>query len=233
MYAAEAEGLSVLRAAGVRAPEPFAHGAKGGEAYLEMERLALGAAPDWPAAGRMLAALHRNTAPRFGWEKDNWIGLSPQKNGWREDWSSFFLDFRLRPQLEMARRNGYRIEIGAICDLLQGHAPRPSLLHGDLWGGNVGFTAEGPVIYDPAVYFGDREADMAMSELFGGFPPPFYRAYNAEWPLDRGYAARKHLYNLYHLLNHLNIFGGAYLDRVVRTIGILERKVRSRLEGTC
>lgn len=221
MYAAEAEGLRALRAAGVHAPEPFAHGLRGGEAYLEMERLALGAAPDWPAMGRMLAELHRNTAPRFGWENDNWIGLSPQNNAWRDDWRAFFIDFRLRPQLESARGNGYRIEIGEVAEILARHAPQASLLHGDLWSGNTGFTAEGPVLFDPAVYYGDREADLAMTELFGGFPPEFYAAYEKAWPLEPGYANRKHLYNLYHLLNHLNLFGGGYLAQVQATLRLL------------
>ena len=214
MYAAEAEGLRALRAAGVRAPEPFDHGVRGGNAFIEMERLELGARPDWPAMGRMLAALHRNTSDRFGWENDNWIGLAPQKNDWHEDWTSFFLEKRLIPQAARADQNGHRIELPDVGKLLEGHCPKASLMHGDLWKGNAGFTAEGPVIFDPAVYYGDREADIAMTELFGGFPEEFYASYNEAFPLPSGYEARKNLYNLYHLLNHLNIFGSSYLEQV-------------------
>ena len=106
------------------------------------------------------------------------------------------------------------------------HRPKPSLLHGDLWNGNVGFTAEGPVIFDPAVYYGDREADLAMTEVFGGFPPEFYASYKENYPLEAGYEKRKHLYNLYHLLNHLNIFGGAYLGQVQATLGFLRNSLQ-------
>jgi protein-ribulosamine 3-kinase len=221
MYAAEVEGLRALRAAGARAPEPFDHGLRGATAFIEMERLALGARADWPAMGRMLAALHRNTsdremenAGRFGWKSDNWIGLSTQQNGWCDDWAEFWRERRLRPQLELARRNGFSLEIPSLDFLLEEHSPQPSLLHGDLWSGNAGFAAAGPVIFDPAVYYGDREADLAMTELFGGFPGEFYASYNEAFPLPSGYDVRKNLYNLYHLLNHLNIFGGSYLERV-------------------
>ena len=223
MYAAEAGGLRALRAAGVRAPEPFDHGLRDGKAFIEMERLQLGARADWPALGRMLAALHRNTADRFGWESDNWIGLAPQKNGWSDSWASFFLEKRLNPQAARAKRNGHKIELPDVNKLLEGHRPKASLLHGDLWSGNAGFTAEGPVIFDPAVYYGDREADLAMTELFGGFPREFYAAYDEAFPLPAGYATRKHLYNLYHLLNHLNIFGGSYYAQVKAALGLLRR----------
>ena len=221
MYAAEAEGLRALRAAGVRAPEPFEHGIRGGRAFIEMERLELGGRADWPAMGRMLAALHRNSSDRFGWQSDNWIGLSPQKNGWCGDWVTFFIEKRLDPQAERARKNGFPVELPDVKKLLEGHKPEASLLHGDLWSGNAGFTAAGPVVFDPAVYYGDREADIAMTELFGGFPREFYAAYNDAFPLPAGYETRKHLYNLYHLLNHLNLFGGGYLGQVKATLGLL------------
>ena len=165
--------------------------------------------------GRMLAKLHRVTGPRFGWHRDNWIGLSPQQNGWCDDWAEFFWERRIRPQAERA---GLQVSRGG---LLENHKPQPSLLHGDLWSGNAGFTAEGPVIFDPAVYYGDREADLAMTELFGGFPREFYDAYRKEWPVDDGYEKRKPLYNLYHLLNHLNLFGGGYLGQVKETLRLL------------
>jgi fructosamine-3-kinase len=221
MYAAEAEGLRALRVAGVRAPEPFAHGVRGGKAFIEMERLELGAPADWRSMGRMLAALHRNTSDRFGWQRDNWIGLGAQKNGWCDDWALFWIERRLRPQLQRAEQQGFRFEELNYSAILGKHAPQPSLLHGDLWSGNAGFTAEGPVIFDPAVYYGDREADLAMTELFGGFPREFYASYDEAFPLPKDRAVTKNLYNLYHLLNHLNLFGGGYLAQVKATLGLL------------
>jgi len=167
---------------------------------------------------RMLTDLHRHTNARFGWATDNWIGLSPQQNGWSADWVEFFLEKRLKPQ---AARCGLLAELPDVRRILEGHRPQASLLHGDLWSGNAGFTAEGPVIYDPAVYYGDRECDLAMTELFGGFPAEFYAAYRQAFPLPDGYATRKNLYNLYHLLNHLNIFGGGYLVQVKAALGLL------------
>ena len=219
-FAAEAQGLSALRGAGARAPMPIAHGVASGRAYLMLEFLELRASGDFAALGRMLAALHRRTAARFGWPRDNYIGSTPQTNGWHDEWSAFWLECRLRPQLALAKRNGFGLSLPSL-KVLEGHRPAPSLLHGDLWSGNAGFTADGPVLYDPAVYYGDREADLAMTELFGGFPRAFYQAYDAAWPLDPGYEQRKHLYNLYHLLNHLNLFGGGYLAQVESTLRLL------------
>lgn len=219
MFAAEFAGLQALRAAGARAPEPY----RCGETFIEMEALKLDARPDWPALARMLAGLHRNTHDRFGWATDNWIGLSPQKNGWSEDWPQFFWDFRLSPQLSKANLKAKDLKIEK---LFKSYKPVPSLLHGDLWNGNVGFTAAGPVIFDPAVYFGDREADIAMTELFGGFPEEFYSAYERELPLDGGYETRKHLYNLYHLLNHLNLFGSGYRRQVEAALGFLRDRLQ-------
>ena len=222
MFAAEAEGLAALRAAGVRAPAPYAHGLRGDEAFIEMERLDLGGGADWPALARMLAALHRNTSDRFGWADDNWIGLSPQKNAWSDDWPAFYGEFRLKPQFERAGLLGdgsfLLVRLNAF---FENYKPIPSLLHGDLWNGNVGFTAQGPAFFDPAVYYGDREADLAMTELFGGFPDAFYFSYRQLFPLAPGYEIRKHLYNLYHLLNHLNLFGSGYLGRVQATLRLL------------
>jgi fructosamine-3-kinase len=130
------------------------------------------------------------------------------------------MERRMRPQIELAGKHGFDLALPCL-KLLEGHKPQPSLLHGDLWGGNAGFTAEGPVLFDPAVYYGDREADLAMTELFGGFPQEFYSSYNKIWPLDDGYERRKHLYNLYHLLNHLNLFGSSYLAQVESTLRLL------------
>ena len=216
-FAAEADGLEALRPH-IRVPQVLDRGIKDGRAYIRLEFLHLERSGNWSDLGRMLANLHRQTGPRFGWARDNYIGLSPQQNGWCDDWPEFWRERRIRPQAERA---GVRLDLAGLDRLLDNHRPQPSLLHGDLWSGNAGFTAEGPVIYDPAVYYGDRETDLAMTELFGGFPKEFYRAYHEAFPLDPGYEKRKHLYNLYHLLNHLNIFGRGYLGQVNEALRLL------------
>lgn len=218
LFAAEAQGLLALRNAGLRAPQPLAHGVAGGEAYLLLEYLELQRQGDFAALGRMLAKAHRQPAAHFGWARDNYIGSTPQKNAWCDDWAQFWRERRMRPQLEIA---GLDVDVGALDQWLQNHQPQPSLLHGDLWSGNVGFTQSGPVVFDPAVYYGDREADLAMTELFGGFPREFYQAYEDTFPLAEGYDKRKHLYNLYHLLNHLNLFGRGYLGQVRSCLRLL------------
>ena len=189
-----------------------------------MEFLELRSRGDFAALGRMLATLHRSHGDEFGWPRDNYIGATPQPNGRSASWRDFWRERRLGPQLALAKRHGYPIDIGNVGDLLDGHEPAPSLLHGDLWSGNAAFLASGaPALFDPAVYYGDREADLAMTELFGGFPRQFYAAYEAAWPLAPGYERRKHLYNLYHLLNHLNLFGGGYLAQVRSALRLLAR----------
>jgi protein-ribulosamine 3-kinase len=226
MVRAEAEGLAALAAAGAPAPRVTAVGERAGEAFIEMQRLELGARPDWPGLGRVLAALHRNTIARYGWARDNWIGRAPQENGWSDDWPTFWFEKRLAPQARRARVSGYGFDLEALRPLLAGHHPPASLLHGDLWHGNVGFTPTGPVLFDPAVYYGDREADLAMTELFGGFPAAFYAAYDAAWPRDSGYARRRDLYNLYHVLNHLNLFGSGYLQQAQTLVARLRALAR-------
>ena len=218
-FAAEAAGLEALRPH-IRVPQVLDLGVKGGKAFILLEHLDLGYSGDYAALGRMLARLHRQSAPRFGWARDNYIGLSPQQNGWCDEWAQFWREKRMLPQLELARKNGFQLAEPSY-RVLENHRPQPSLLHGDLWNGNAGFTAQGPVLFDPAVYYGDREADLAMMELFGGFPAQFYRAYDEAFPLAAGYEKRKHLYNLYHLLNHLNIFGSGYLAQVRATLRLL------------
>ena len=223
-FAAETDGLAALRAAGCTAPQPLEHGVSEGESYLLMEWIDLRSRGDFAQLGRMVARLHRARGERFGWARDNYIGSTPQQNGWCESWVEFWRTRRIEPQLALAGRNGHRIDAGDVCVLLDEHDPPPCLVHGDLWHGNVGFiTDDSPVFFDPAVYYGDREVDLAMSELFGGFPREFYLAYEDEWPLPEGYEQRKHLYNLYHLLNHLNLFGGGYLAQVNSTLRLLAR----------
>jgi fructosamine-3-kinase len=222
MFAAEAEGLRELAGASVlRVPEVLGFGSVPGQAFLALEWIELGAGSARTEAllGERLARLHRARAPRFGWHRDNTIGSTPQHNDWSDDWPRFHADRRLGFQLELAARQGHggrlfdrgRLLCERLGEFFDGYRPRPSLLHGDLWGGNWAADAAGePVIFDPAVYYGDREADLAMTRLFGGFGPAFYRAYEAEWPLDPGAPQRVALYNLYHVLNHLNLFGGGY-----------------------
>jgi protein-ribulosamine 3-kinase len=233
MFQAEAEGLAALRAAeAIRVPEPVCTGIAGAQSYLAIEYVDLTGRLDGAAAGRRLACLHRCTSPDFGWHRDNTIGSTRQHNARASEWVAFWREHRLGFQLDLAARNGHGRALQdsgerlmAVLDDLIGHEPRPSLLHGDLWGGNIGASPEGePVIFDPAVYFGDRETDLAMTELFGGFGSDFYAAYREAWPLPPEYATRKILYNLYHVLNHLNLFGGGYLAQAK---GMMDRLVAS------
>jgi len=217
-FAAEADGLDALRPH-IRVPRVLERGLRNGKAFILLEPLDLRPG-DYAALGRALATLHHQSGPRFGWARDNYIGLSPQQNGWCDDWLEFWVTRRMEPQISWAREKGFDVSMPPM-RLLEKHKPQPALLHGDLWSGNAGFTAAGPVIFDPAVYYGDRETDLAMTELFGGFPRAFYRAYDEAFPLDPGYEKRKHLYNLYHLLNHLNLFGGGYLAQVKSTLRLL------------
>lgn len=233
MFEAEAAGLAeIARSNTVRVPRPVCHGANAEASWLALEWIELHAAGSggMRELGRALARLHRVTSERYGWHRDNTIGATPQVNTPGTDWVAFWREHRLGYQLQLAARNGYRgrlQEDGArlmekLPEFFKDYRPAPSLLHGDLWSGNAGFDANGvPVIYDPAVYYGDREADLAMTELFGDFSPDFYSSYRAEYPLDAGYATRKDLYNLYHVLNHLNLFGGGYGAQAERMIAKL------------
>jgi len=221
MFEAEAAGLNLLAdSATLRVPRALFTGAGDGLSYIVMEHVALGhgSSQGWRLAGEQLAATHGQQAEAFGWDRDNTIGATPQRNDWTSDWIEFWRVHRLGRQLEIAAANGHLGQLQRLGERLMArfavlidHAPSPSLLHGDLWGGNMAFTDDGdPVIYDPATYYGDREADLAMTELFGGFSPDFYAAYRDAWPLEPGYETRRTLYNLYHILNHLNLFGGGY-----------------------
>lgn len=229
MFEAEATGLNALGASGaVSVPTPICTGTTDGEAFLVLEYLELGPPGTATAAtlGEQLAALHAEVQPAFGWVSDNAIGATPQPNPMSDDWAEFFRRHRLEFQLERSLTSGFGgsalktkgERLGKrLKDLLAGHAPIPSLLHGDLWSGNFAAMKDGrPVIFDPAVYWGDREADIAMTELFGRFPQAFYDAYSAAWALDPGYRVRRTLYNLYHVLNHLNLFGGGYARQAER-----------------
>ena len=230
MFAAEASGLRALaEAAVVPAPTFVAMGDVAALSFLVLEHLDLEALNNQGGArlGSALAALHRVQGPAFGWTEDNFIGATFQRNTLHTDWPHFFGEHRLRPQLALARQNGMDPKLVAkglgVVDCLGGlfidYRPLPSLVHGDLWSGNAAQDHGGrPLIFDPACYWGDRETDLAMAELFGGFPESFHVAYRSAWPLDRGYETRKPLYNLYHILNHFNLFGGAYLGQAQRMI---------------
>jgi protein-ribulosamine 3-kinase len=220
MFIAEAAGLDALAATDtLRVPRTITHGIAGDQGYLVLQYLELGSRGNARFLGEQLAALHRCTADQFGFAGDNFIGTTLQPNARTNDWIGFWRQHRLGFQLTLAANNGYGGRLQSLGEKLMevlpaffaGYTPQPSLLHGDLWGGNHAFLPDGtPAIFDPAAYYGDRECDLAMTELFGGFPENFYAAYRAIWPLDPGYATRRDLYNLYHILNHANLFGGGY-----------------------
>ena len=232
MFKAETEGLDELAAANaIRVPAVRAVGEDGSSAFVAMEWLEFGGQSGAVERqlGNQLAELHRTAKDRFGWHRDNTIGLTPQRNPWSDNWIDFFREHRLRYQLQLASDNGFGGELQAagarllkrLPTYFDGYEPAASLLHGDLWGGNWSACDGAPVIFDPAVYFGDRETDLAMTRLFGGFGRAFYDAYNKAWPLERGHDQRLHLYQLYHVLNHLNLFGSAYLGRAQTLIHTL------------
>jgi len=235
MFAAEARGLQLLAETGtvhVPAVYAFSEPQDGLPAMILLEWLE--GPPNIQSMARLgekLAELHRSgRSPNaaYGLDRDNYLGSTPQVNGWETDWPRFFARCRLVPQMELARRNGRLTPararllerlIGRLDALLGGVERRPALIHGDLWGGNVIPGPDGLALIDPAVSYSDREAEIAYTHLFGGFTREFYQAYRATWPLEPGFEDRIDLYNLYHLLNHLNLFGegyGADVDRVLR-----------------
>lgn len=226
MFAGEAEGLQEIAASEtIRVPTVAGCGVVANTAYIALEWLSF----DQPHAsterelGERLAAMHRCTKDRFGWHRDNTIGLTPQSNEWGDDWIEFIREHRIGYQLRLAAENGFTGELQEKGSRLLKRLPiwfehykcDASLLHGDLWGGNWGSCDGEPVIFDPAVYFGDRESDLAMTRLFGGFGRGFYEAYEHAWPLESGHLERRAIYQLYHVLNHLNLFGSGYLGRAI------------------
>ncbi|MDX1512738.1 MAG: fructosamine kinase family protein [Gammaproteobacteria bacterium] len=234
MFEAEADGLRELAASRtVRVPEPLCAGTTGGRAFLVLEYLDLGPASARAARtlGGQLAHMHSVKREYFGWGRDNSIGTTPQPNEPCDAWPEFFRRRRLGHQLALldAAQSG----AGALCSkgqrlcdgvdrFFSGYEVFPSLLHGDLWGGNFSALAgDEPVIFDPAVYYGDRETDIAMTELFGGFSGEFYNAYSSVSPLDAGYRVRRDLYKLYHVLNHVNLFGAGYAGQAEQLMDAL------------
>ncbi len=231
MFEAEARALAEISASGcIRVPAAIAWGNADDTAWLVLEYLELLSSGPAALLGEQLAALHGISRDRFGWSADNYIGTTPQLNTPSDNWTEFWRQCRLEPQLAMARTAGFGSRLidggerllDGLALLMQDHEPSASLLHGDLWAGNKAYTPAGqPVIFDPASYYGDRETDIAMTELFGGFEPAFYSAYQSVLPLPAGYPMRRELYKLYHMLNHLNLFGAAWLSRCERMIGAL------------
>jgi len=229
MFTAEAEGLRELAGAdAVLVPKVLGCIQTAAESLLALEWIDVDLpGPDTEILlGRQLAKQHRCYKDRFGWHRDNTIGSTPQQNAWSDDWIGFFTKDRIGFQLALAAENGFTGELQREGRKLMsdperffgGYRPEPSLLHGDLWGGNWASWSGKPVIFDPAVYYGDRESDLAMTRLFGGFGAAFYRAYEEAWPLAPGNEERMLLYQLYHILNHLNLFGRSYLGRALGII---------------
>lgn len=237
LLVAEARGLAVL-APHIRVPAVIGQGTVGdGSRWLGLEWLDLqppGIAA-WTDLGRQLAALHAVGSNRHGLDHDNFIGATPQSNTPSASWLEFYLERRLRPQLHLARSHGHDLPESAILalaeDILTCHEPVPALLHGDLWSGNAAALPGGTaVVFDPAPYHGDPETDLAMLELFGGpLPDAFLRGYGPSAP-DR--ARRRPLYDLYHALNHLNLFGAGYASMVRRCIDDLRPHARHGSAGS-
>jgi fructosamine-3-kinase len=230
MFAAEFAGLTELaQTQTVKVPRPITFGQTEKYSFLVLEFLELKRATPKSEIlfGQQLAQLHLQKQPYFGWKIDNTIGSTCQPNARSENWVSFWREQRLGFQLKLAAQKGYGGKLQTLGeklserldDFFSDYQPQSSLLHGDLWGGNAAANAENqPVIFDPACYYGDRETDLAMTELFGGFGRDFYAAYNDVWQLDSGYQIRKTLYNLYHILNHVNLFGGGYASQAEQMI---------------
>jgi len=228
MFEAERIGLAAIaRTGSIRVPQVFLCGSRDGQAYIVMEFIDFGGRARPEQLARSLAAMHGCCNQRFGFDVDNTIGSTPQPNQYRDDWIEFWSEQRLGFQLRLAAANGFDsglIDAGQrLLEVLESffvdYRPRASLLHGDLWGGNQAYDLAGcPVIFDPACYYGDHEADLAMMELFGHPGETFFAAYRELFPIDAGYARRRELYNLYHVLNHANLFGGGYAAQARRMI---------------
>jgi fructosamine-3-kinase len=222
MFEVEAGSLKeIANSHTIKVPMPICYGSIGEQTYLVLEHLELSGRINPIAQGQQLAAMHQVSHSQFGWHKNNTIGSTPQNNLQTNDWVSFWRERRLIPQFKLALHNGYQLDaveqlIDCFDSLFEGYHPQASMLHGDLWGGNAAALTDGtPVIFDPAFYYGDRETDIAMTHLFGGFEARFYAAYNEAWPLQAGHQVRRTFYNLYHIINHLNLFGHGYLGQAV------------------
>ena len=226
-FEAEAEALKEIRSTQtIMAPDVITHGVAKDQAFLVLEYIEEGRSSSGSQKnlGMLLAKMHRIEQPFFGWGRDNCIGATPQPNPKTNSWPDFYRDHRLAFQFKLAQCKGRSFDGGqklleSIESFFSDYSPHPSLLHGDLWGGNASCDSSGvPFLYDPASYYGDREADLAFTYMFGGFSSSFYDAYNQEYPLNSGFSQRKTLYNLYHELNHFNLFGGGYASSAQSSI---------------
>lgn len=238
MFIAEAEGLQALAEANaIRIPSPLCWGVAGGQSYLVMEFIPLNGSPSPMHFAEALAHVHKHTSGLYGWHRDNTIGSTPQPNRQCDHWATFWREERLESQLALAQENGASTQLidkgkrlaGSCDSLLSGRRPLASVLHGDLWSGNWGADENGrPVIFDPAVYFGDHETDLAMMTLFGSPGRRFFDHYQEHFPIDPGFfEVRKTFYNLYHILNHFNLFGGGYAHQAEAMIDELLASIKA------
>ncbi len=234
----EAKGLKALKKwtnnSLITVPEPLLVEELSGTAVLLLPWLEL-SGDDQTALGQGLALMHQKSAKhnpeKFGWEEDGYIGKGIQPGGWLANWGEYFVNMRLIPQLKIASKWGLRIEdyqeiLIALPSFLNEHQPSPSIVHGDLWGGNAAILQDGRgVLIDPAAWWADREVDIAMTKLFGGFSKKFYAGYEKVWPLPTSAQKRVEIYNLYHLINHANLFGGSYKEQCLRTLKTLKGSI--------
>lgn len=219
MFESEAIALKTLeQSKTVLVPKAIATGKAGSQAFLILNYLTLESLRDGFLFGQQLARMHQHTSQQFGFEADNFIGATPQQNAWHDNWYEFFMTQRLQYQLDLLPVSSVNLElrdswpdfVNACDKLFSKHAPEASLLHGDLWQGNVGQVGAEICLFDPATYYGDHEADLAMLELFGAPGDNFYRGYESITKISDGYSKRRTFYNLYHVLNHSNLFGNSY-----------------------
>ena len=220
MFEAELLSLEKLHATQtLRVPQPYFTGCNEQFSWLVMEALEFGHHGNDIQLGEQLAQMHLIQHTHYGWAEDNFIGSTVQNNKWHSNWVEFFITQRLMPQIEFSNSKTLKTAAESFYKELNNllpSQPHASLLHGDLWGGNAGFLSDGsPVIYDPASYIGDRETDLAMTRLFGGFNNDFYAGYNNVFPLEKDFEQRTKIYNLYHILNHYTLFGGHYHDQAL------------------
>lgn len=228
MFEAEMLALNTLHETrAILTPKPLISGIFESDSFLVMQYMDLSGPVDSALFGEKMANLHQHYAERYGFDIDNSIGSTPQINAWDSNWVHFWQKNRLGYQLELCKQNGYAHQLYDLGQKLiektpyffQSYTPKPSLLHGDLWSGNWSATPHSePVIFDPASYYGDQEADLAMTELFGHPGIHFYEHYKEHNPINDGYAVRKLFYNVYHLLNHANLFGGGYIQQSINSI---------------
>jgi protein-ribulosamine 3-kinase len=237
MYEKEVLGLGLLaQCKAVRVPNTYFRTTLAEYAVLAMEFISLKpvSAQSQCGFGLALAQLHSVEGNGFGLDHNNYIGRTHQINQWCKDWWEFYALHRLLPQRKLAQLKGMRNAVLQDLDRLidrlpqamKGYAPKPSLLHGDLWSGNIAVDDSGqPTLFDPAVYYGDAETDLAMSRMFGSMAPEVYRAYHELLPQQPGHELRRNLYDLYHWLNHFNLFGVGYLGQVEITLADVLQKL--------